>query len=121
LGSTDVPTDFAEVDAYLTAVRPELAFGEQAAQGLKFLLAPNIGGPVEQAAYTPLIRAATSILPDWAARMLGVWQPWPELVANRCAAWGLSRAMRMVTGRSQVFNRSLQRARAVPGTEVAVA
>jgi uncharacterized protein (DUF2236 family) len=121
LGATEVPTDAAGVDEYFAAVRPELDFGPQAARGLRFLLAPNIGGVVEQAAYAPLIRAAASILPDWASRMLGIWQPWPELVANRCAAWGLSRAMRMVTGRSDAFDRSLRRARAAPGTEATAA
>ena len=121
LGATEVPTDAAGVDTYLTAVRPELEFGEQAARGLKFLLAPDIGGGVEQVAYAPLIRAATSILPDWAAQMLGIWQPWPEMVATRCAAWGLCRAMRMVMPRSVALTRSLRRARAMPGTEAAAA
>jgi uncharacterized protein (DUF2236 family) len=121
LGATEVPTDAEGTDAYFTAVRPELEFGEQAARGLQFLLAPDIGGGVEQAAYAPLIRAAASILPDWASRMLGIWQPWPELVANRCAAWGLCRAMRMVIPRSDAFTRALRRARARPGTEVAAA
>jgi uncharacterized protein (DUF2236 family) len=114
LGATGVPTDAAGIDAYLTAVRPELAFEEQAARGLQFLLAPNIGGAVDQAAYAPLIRAAISILPDWASRMLGVWQSWPELVATRGAAWGLCRAMRMVMPRSEAFSRSVRRARALP-------
>ncbi|HEY1989261.1 MAG TPA: oxygenase MpaB family protein [Acidimicrobiales bacterium] len=114
LGATEVPTDAAGVDTYLTAVQPELEFGDQAARGLQFLLAPNIGGAVEQAAYAPLIRAAISILPDWSSRMLGIWQPWPELVATRGAAWGLCRAMRMMMPRSEAFSRSLRRARAVP-------
>ncbi|HWD50940.1 MAG TPA: oxygenase MpaB family protein [Acidimicrobiales bacterium] len=114
LGATRVPTDAAGVEAYLTAVRPELAFGDQAARGLQFLLAPNIGGVVDQAAYAPLIRAAISILPDWASRMLGVWQPWPELVATRGAVWGLCRAMRMVMPRNEAFSRSVRRARALP-------
>ena len=114
LGATEVPTDAAGIDAYLSAVQPELEFGDQAARGLRFLLAPNIGGAVEQAAYAPLIRAAISILPDWSSRMLGVWQPWPELVATRGAAWGLCRAMRMVMPRSEAFSRSTRRARALP-------
>jgi uncharacterized protein (DUF2236 family) len=121
LGATDVPTDAAAVDAYFATVRPELEFGDQAARGLQFLLSPDIGGGVEQVAYAPLIRAATAILPDWAAQMLGIWQPWPELVANRFTAWGLCRAMRMVTGRSDTFTRSLRRARALPGSQAAAA
>jgi uncharacterized protein (DUF2236 family) len=121
LGATDVPTDAIGVDDYFAAIRPELQFGAQAAKGLEFLLAPNIGGPVEQAAYTPLVRAATAIIPDWASRMLGIWQPWPELVANRFTAWGLCRTLRWAMGPSEVFDRSNRRARAVIGADVAAA
>lgn len=84
LGARGVPTSWAELQAYLEAVRPELHAGEQARDVARWLLttpAHPSGWPVQAV----LNAAAVALLPDWVRRDLGlVPTPWvdPLVVVN---------------------------------------
>lgn len=110
LGATGIPTDAVGVDEYFVAIRAQLCFGEQTSRALRYILAPKSDVLMDRAAYTALVRASAAILPDWASHLLGIRQPWPELVANRFTAWGLCRTLRWALGPNEVLNRSMRRA-----------
>ncbi|MDA8340976.1 MAG: oxygenase MpaB family protein [Actinomycetota bacterium] len=114
LGADDVPASAAEVEDYLTSMRPELVAGDQAMGAVRFVLTPRSSRPADRAGYLAFTRASVSILPDWAARMLGVRQPWPELAVARTVAFGLCRALRWSLGPSPVVDAARRRAAAPP-------
>lgn len=112
LGATEVPESAAEVEAYLDAMRPELVAGDQAMGAVRFVLTPRAAAAADRAGHLAFTRASVSILPDWAARMLGVHQSWPDLVAARVTAFGLCRALRWSLGPSPVVEAARRRATA---------
>ena len=88
LGATRVPGSTSEVRAYLTAVRPELARSEAAAEAVRFLqhFPGSTGGPAERAVIRALANGAADLLPAWAAELLGVRRPAPvRLLLDRPA------------------------------------
>lgn len=93
LGAAPVPTTAAELHDALEGYRPELHYGRQAREAVRFLLAP----PVPLALRGPygLIGAASiGLLPGWARRQL--WLPMPpglDPLAIRPAATVLTRSI----------------------------
>ena len=76
LGATEVPTDRAEVRAYLRSVRPELQAGSQALEAVRFVLSPpSVGDAAFRAVYAVVAQAAVGLLPGWARQLLHLSQP----------------------------------------------
>ncbi|MEJ7582806.1 MAG: oxygenase MpaB family protein [Acidimicrobiales bacterium] len=72
LGGEDVPDDVASLLAWLEHVQPELTFGTDARQAVRFLLNPPL--PLyARPAYGLVVASAVGLLPFWAQRML--WLP----------------------------------------------
>jgi len=70
LGAADVPRSVAELDSYLTAVRPRLAFTPEARDARNFVVRGVGRWPHEVATYALLVSAAQGVLPPWARRQL---------------------------------------------------
>jgi len=70
LGATDVPRTRGEVAEYFREVRPELVYGDQAREAIRFILRPIQGPAPLQAAYLLVVQAALGSLPTWARRMM---------------------------------------------------
>ncbi len=109
LGATEVPEDAASVARCFSELRTELAVGDQARRAIRFILEPKASNPAERAGYVAFAQAAVSILPEWAASMAGLSQPWPVLVANRVRAHGMCRALRWALGPNEILEQSLRR------------
>jgi uncharacterized protein (DUF2236 family) len=109
LGATGVPEDAASVARCFAELRDELAVGEQARRAIHFILEPKSTNPAERAGYVAFAQAAVSIVPEWAAAMVGLSQPWPVLVANRMRAHALCRTLRWALGPNELAERSLRR------------
>ncbi|HYI62374.1 MAG TPA: oxygenase MpaB family protein [Acidimicrobiales bacterium] len=81
VGVLDPPTTWDEAMAALDRHRPNLAIGEQASEGLRYLASP----PFLPAAARPLWRAlhtgALACLPPFARRLMGLGRPNPADVA----------------------------------------
>lgn len=72
LGVIDAPRSVAELDEHLRSYIPELHFGAQAREAIRWLvLAPN--EPAARAPYLIILGAAVDLLPSWARRKL--WLP----------------------------------------------
>ncbi|MDA8293086.1 MAG: oxygenase MpaB family protein [Actinomycetota bacterium] len=109
LGATAVPEDAASVARCFAELRGELAVGDQARRAIHFILEPKSSNPGERMGYAAFAGAAVSIMPDWAAALAGLWQPWPVLVANRMRAHALCRTLRWALGPNELVERSLRR------------
>jgi len=70
LGAEEVPLSVAELHEYLFAIRPQLAFTDEARVARNFVLKGVRKWPHEVATYATLIAAAQGILPPWARRQL---------------------------------------------------
>ena len=72
LGVVDAPRSVAELDDRLRSYLPDLGYGKQAREAVRFLLFPphKIGA---QAPYAIILTAAINLLPAWARRKL--WIP----------------------------------------------
>jgi uncharacterized protein (DUF2236 family) len=81
LGGADrVPESLAELADYVEAMRPRLAFTEQTRDFLDFLAGRSHDVPVgraERADRWLSIRGSMDLMPEWAARLTGTWQPEP--------------------------------------------
>jgi uncharacterized protein (DUF2236 family) len=93
LGAEDPPTDRAGLDDRLQAFRPELRYGDQARQAVRFLLVPPVP-LLARGPYRLISAAAVGLLPPWARRMLLLPLP-PGLdpLAIRPGATVLTRAI----------------------------
>ena len=95
LGAGDVPTSRRALDAYLAAVRPELAYSPEARRARRFVLRGASRWPHERAAYGLLVAAAIGVLPGWARRQLRLPAlPAGDALAVRPAARVLSVGLR---------------------------
>jgi uncharacterized protein (DUF2236 family) len=111
LGAEGVPRSRAEVAAYYTAIRPELASGAQAQETIDFLLARGRGRSPEARAYRLICDAAIGLLPSWARAELGLRNaPVVELAVVRPAAMALFSIVRWALGPSPVVAAARQRA-----------
>lgn len=72
LGVIDAPRSVAALDARLRSYIPELRFGAQAREGVRFLVFPP-NKIAAQGAYLVILSAAANLLPTWARRKL--WLP----------------------------------------------
>ena len=113
LGATEVPGSTAEVRAYLRQVRPELVGSEAASQAVDFLrgFSGAVGDTAERAVMRALTNGATDLLPDWAARMLGVRRPaLLRILVDRPVVRGLGAVFRYGCEPSAVFLAATARA-----------
>jgi len=79
-GADQVPESVAELDDYVERMRPQMAFNEQTRSFLGFLAGTEdvVVGRRERLDRWVAIRASMSLMPEWARRLTGTWQP--ELV-----------------------------------------
>jgi uncharacterized protein (DUF2236 family) len=111
LGATEIPRSIEEVRSYFKRVRPELRFGEQAREGIDFLVTPHATDPALVASHIVLCEAAIDLLPSWARKMLHLRQPrLLEIGAVRPAAWLLVQSFRLALGAPPVVEEARRRA-----------
>jgi uncharacterized protein (DUF2236 family) len=72
IGAESPPESVAELEAQLDGFRPELSYGKQARDGVRFLLVPPLP-LLARPAYGVVAGAAVASLPTWARRMM--WLP----------------------------------------------
>ncbi len=94
LGATDVPTDRAQIAAYLAAVRPDLRYDERTRQVAHALLSQKPPSAAAAPAFGAAFDAAKALLPDWAARLHGFALWAPRRAATRLSIQALGRTMR---------------------------
>lgn len=94
LGATDVPTNRAQIAAYLDAVRPALRYDERTRQVAHALLSQRPPSAAAAPAFRAAFDAAKALLPDWAARMHGFVLWAPKRAATRLSIQALGRTMR---------------------------
>ena len=92
-GATPPARSVAELDAWMTSIRPELSAGSQARNAVRFLLFPPLA--VQSLPfYGVLASAAVGLLPSWARRDLRLPRlPLTETIAVRPAAWALTQTL----------------------------
>jgi uncharacterized protein (DUF2236 family) len=77
-GAERVPETVAELERYVEAMRPQLAMNEQTRSFLDFLAGRSDDLPIsrrERFDRWVSIRASMSLMPEWAQRLTGTWQP----------------------------------------------
>ncbi len=95
LGATEVPRSVDALDAYFAAIRPELAFTNEARTARNFVLRGVGRKPHELVTYGLLMAAAQGTLPTWARRQLRLAAlPAGDRLAVRPAARAMATAMR---------------------------
>lgn len=72
LGVVDAPRSVAELNSRLATYLPELHYGKQAREAVRFMLLPP-NPPAARAAYSVVLGAAVNLLPAWGRRKL--WIP----------------------------------------------
>lgn len=77
LGATWVPRSRVAVRAYFRDMQPQLSYGDQAHDAVRFITTPIGSGsnPMVALSHQALIQAAVGILPPWARELLGFRQP----------------------------------------------
>ncbi len=97
LGADEVPRSVAELEAYFSAVRPELRLTGEARTARNFVLRGVGRWPHEITSYGLLVAAAQGVLPPWARRQLHLAQlPAADRIAVRPAARVFASALRWV-------------------------
>jgi uncharacterized protein (DUF2236 family) len=79
-GADRVPETVAELERYVEEMRPRMAMTEQTRSFLDFLAGRTDDPPVgrrERLDRWVAIRASMSLMPEWARRLTGTWQPEP--------------------------------------------
>jgi uncharacterized protein (DUF2236 family) len=71
LGALDIPRSRAAIDAYLLAMRPQLAAGERTAEVVRVLRAATAPNAAVAPAGRLILNAGVDLLPEWAQAMLG--------------------------------------------------
>jgi uncharacterized protein (DUF2236 family) len=77
-GADSLPESVGELDAYVERMRPRMAMTEQTRDFLDFLAGTSADFPVgrrERLDRWISIRASMSLMPEWAQRLTGTWQP----------------------------------------------
>jgi uncharacterized protein (DUF2236 family) len=109
LGGREIPRSVAEVRAYFTRVKPELAATEEALGALAFLRTPFGTSLREAAAHRVISEAAVELLPAFAKRLFGTRVHNPILtgvlpgggpLATRATALGAAALIRWASGPS---------------------
>jgi uncharacterized protein (DUF2236 family) len=72
LGATDVPRSRAEVEDYLQAMRPQLAYSERTREVIHTLLHTAPPKPAYKPAGVMLLQAGVDLLPAWAQQITGL-------------------------------------------------
>ena len=103
-----LPVSVAQLQAYLDAVRPDLAVNHQGRELLRFLVWPDLAAPL-RAAYLPLLTGALSSLEPWQRRLLGA-RLGPAAVAWRIQTRALLTALRIGAGTSPALALATRRA-----------
>jgi uncharacterized protein (DUF2236 family) len=70
LGATQVPSSTGEIDAYLSAMRPELEAGPRAHEVVRILMSAAPPSAAMRPAGALMLNAGVDLLPAWAQRML---------------------------------------------------
>ena len=94
LGAADVPESRAALARYLRAMRPALLADGRTRDVAHRLLHPPGADPVSASAGGLMSRAGVDLLPDWAARMHGLWRSAPERAGVRIGAAALGVMLR---------------------------
>ncbi len=94
LGATDVPTDRAQIAAYLNAVRPALRYDERTRTVAHALLSQKPPSAAAAPAFRAAFDAAKVLLPDWGARMHSFVLGAPKRAATRLSIQALGKTMR---------------------------
>ncbi|HXZ08748.1 MAG TPA: oxygenase MpaB family protein [Paraburkholderia sp.] len=71
LGAVEIPRSRAEIDAYLSAMRPELEASSRTSEVVKVLMNARPPGAAMRPAGTLMLNAGVDLLPPWAQAMLG--------------------------------------------------
>ena len=72
LGSANVPDSVAAVEAYLQAMRPQLRCDERTREVVRLLQNAPAPSRLSKPVGSLMIQAGIELLPDWAARQLGI-------------------------------------------------
>jgi uncharacterized protein (DUF2236 family) len=84
LGARDVPRSCAELDAFLVAVRPELAADGRVREVMRVLETMRLPIPLAGLSRNAFLGAAAALLPVWALDLLG--RAWPQRLLDRAAS-----------------------------------
>ena len=97
LGAQDVPRSVAQLESYLTDIRPELTLTPEAKQARNFVLRGVGRWPHELVTYGILVSAAQGVLPLWAQRQLKlVTVPASNALVVRPVASVFCRTLRLI-------------------------
>lgn len=94
LGAIDVPTTQAGVDAYFTAIRPQLRADHRTREVARALLGQQPASLAMAPAQKLLMEGGIDLLPDWAARMHGLERPLIGRPAVRAGMAGIGSVLR---------------------------
>lgn len=81
VGVVDPPTTWDEAMEALDRHRPDLAIGEQASEGLRYLASPPFLPPAARPLWRALHTGALACLPPFARRLMGLGRPNPADIA----------------------------------------
>ena len=94
LGATGVPRTRAALDAYLSAIRPQLRVDHRTREVSRALLRQQPASLAMAPAQTVLMEGGIDLLPDWAARMHGLGRPPIGRPAVRAGVAGIGSVLR---------------------------
>ncbi|NYD91864.1 oxygenase MpaB family protein [Sphingomonas melonis] len=94
LGATGVPRTRAALDAYLSAIRPQLRVDHRTREVSRALLRQQPASLAMAPAQTVLMKGGIDLLPDWAARMHGLGRPPIGRPAVRAGVAGIGSVLR---------------------------
>jgi uncharacterized protein (DUF2236 family) len=121
LGAEWVPRTRRAVQAYFSAMQPELAYNDQAREAVAFITTPirSRSNPMVALSHQALIQAAIGILPPWARDLLGFRQPAVvDLAMIRPATHFIMNTMRFAGGTPPPLVEARRRCAADPQTNV---
>ena len=113
LGARDVPHSRAEIDAYLTAIRPQLTCDHRSHEVIRLLLEAPAPSRLARPMGALMMRAGIDLLPDWASDMLQLHPPAWQRPLVRIGVNSVAPVLRW-----SVRNGSVQRARRRMGLPV---
>jgi uncharacterized protein (DUF2236 family) len=94
LGATGVPRTRVALDAYLSAIRPQLRVDHRTREVSRALLRQQPASLAMAPAQTVLMEGGIDLLPDWAARMHGLGRPTIGRPAVRAGVAGIGSVLR---------------------------
>ncbi|CAM4186046.1 oxygenase MpaB family protein [Kibdelosporangium persicum] len=114
LGAHDVPKTVADVEAYFTAMRPQLTFSEETADVVGFFTRPFGRNPAAKAGSRLLCKAAFDLLPPWAKRLYRLPDNPIDQMITRRSLRVLFQMLRDSVGDSPIKTQAIERATARP-------